>query len=105
MATDIKATSTFELTFIIPLNSFFWRLLRSAQDLRKELLKVEQVESDRRKGQVESMDKIVKARAQLEKKHFEDRQRIRMRLIEEATKNLNALKVEEDRILEKVSEP
>jgi len=73
--------------------------------LRKELLKVEQVESDRRKGQVESMDKIVKARAQLEKKHFEDRQRIRMRLIEEATKNLNALKVEEDRILEKVSEP
>ena len=50
------------------------------------------------------MDRVVKARAALEKKHFEDRQRVRMKLIEDATRNLNAIKQQEDRVLEKHKE-
>ena len=71
------------------------------QDLRKELLKVEEVEAAKRAEQVATMDRIVKARAALEKKHFAERQAIRMKLIESATKDLNARQEKEDNILEK----
>jgi len=71
------------------------------QDLRTELLKVEGVEAAKRAEQVATMDRIVKARHGLEKKHFAERQAIRMKLIEIATKDLNARKEKEDGILEK----
>jgi hypothetical protein len=56
------------------------------KDLRKELLKVEGVEAEKRAKDVASMNRIVVARQKLEKKHFNDRQAIRQRMIEVATK-------------------
>lgn len=71
------------------------------KDLRKELLKVEQIEADKRKKEVEHMEARVKGRHDLEKKHFEERQKIRMQLIEVATRDLESRKHKEDTILDK----
>ncbi|GMH98241.1 hypothetical protein TrVE_jg14276 [Triparma verrucosa] len=71
------------------------------KDLRKELLKVEEVEAAKRKKQVDDMQRIVKARAALEKKHFDERQAIRNKLIEVATRDLEARHTKEENILEK----
>ena len=48
------------------------------------------METEKRRKQVAEMDRIVRARAALEKKHFEERQAIRMKLIEVATRDLEA---------------
>ena len=71
------------------------------KELRKELLKVEEVEAEKRRKQVEQMETIVKARTELEKKHFEQRQAMRRKIIEKATKDLEARQVQEQNILEK----
>ena len=69
--------------------------------MRKEILKVESVEAEKRKKQVDNMGRIVKARAKLEKEHFDERQKVREKLIELATKDLETRKMAEDTILEK----
>ena len=71
------------------------------KDLRKELMKVEEVDAERRRKQVAEMDRIVRARAALETKHFNERQEVRMKLIEIATKDLEARKAKMDNIEEK----
>ncbi|GMH72916.1 hypothetical protein TL16_g06042 [Triparma laevis f. inornata] len=71
------------------------------KDLRKELLKVEEVEAAKRKLQVDDMQRIVKARAALEQKHFDERQAIREKLIADATRDLEARHTKEENILEK----
>jgi hypothetical protein len=71
------------------------------KDLRKELLKVEEVEAAKRKKDVQNMNRIVIARKALEDKHFEERQAVRQRMIEIATKDLESRKAAADGILEK----
>ena len=71
------------------------------KDLRKELLKVEQIEADKRAKDVEGMNRIVKARYALEKKHFDERQAVRQKMIEIATADLAKRKEAGNAILEK----